>query len=99
MQKCCVEAYIPPRTVKKFKPLIEEGQIYEIYNFSVSKYSVDFKLRACNKSVYILFREDTIVLASEKDVQMIPKNYFDFLMFKDVRQCIGNNNRLLGLYQ
>nr|XP_017228007.1 PREDICTED: uncharacterized protein LOC108192654 [Daucus carota subsp. sativus] len=97
VEEYCVEAYIPPRTVKKFKSVLEEGQTYEICNFSVSKYSVDFKLRACNKPIYILFREDTKVLAGDKDCQLIPKNIFDFLMLKDVRQCKGYNNRLLDI--
>ncbi|WOH04034.1 hypothetical protein DCAR_0623439 [Daucus carota subsp. sativus] len=92
-----IEAYINPRIVGRFHPLLHQSEMYSLFNFSVVLFSHDITHRVSKNSYYILFHEHPEVKALGPNDKAIPKYCFDFVFLKDVRHIKHDNNILIDI--
>ncbi|WOH00739.1 hypothetical protein DCAR_0520113 [Daucus carota subsp. sativus] len=92
-----IEAYINPRLVRKFQPLLHQGEMYSLSNFTVAVYTQDMTQRASTNPYYILFREESEIQKIDVDDRAIPRYAFDFVLFKHIRHIKQDNNILIDI--
>lgn len=69
----------------KFQPLLYQGQMYSLSNFTVAVYTQDITHRVSTNPYYILFREESEIQRIDGNDRSIPRYAFDFVLFKHIR--------------
>ncbi|WOH04056.1 hypothetical protein DCAR_0623461 [Daucus carota subsp. sativus] len=92
-----IEAYINPRLVRKFQPLLHQGEMYSLSNFTVAVYTQHMTQRASTNPYYILLREESEIQKIHVDDRAIPRYAFDFVLFKHIRHIKQDNNILIDI--
>ena len=82
--------------MRKFQPLLHQGEMYSLSNFTVAVYTQHMTQRASTNPYYILLREESEIQKIHVDDRAIPRYAFDFVLFKHIRHIKQDNNILIG---
>ena len=82
----------------KFRPLLEEGNVYTISNFRVEKYKPSDVYRPLQNNSWITFLLITTVVYISEPADEIPLQKFEFSTFDDALKHRYLNTNLSGMH-
>ncbi|AES69618.2 animal RPA1 domain protein [Medicago truncatula] len=84
----CIHATIPMRFSPSLRRVLQEGKVYVISRFEVSKNKEKYVVAGKNSSM-LHFYGGTVVTEEGSEDNTIPRHIFEFFNFNDLPKCCG----------
>ena len=98
LQDDALHATIRNIFANKFKPLLQEGQLYSLSNFRVAEYKDKDNYRPIKNENKIIFLLTTFIKELEETEITISRHKFDFVDYNTIVKRIDNNVHLTGTF-
>jgi hypothetical protein len=98
LQDDAIHATIRNIFANKFKPLLQEGQLYSLSNFPVAEYKDKDNYLPIKNENKIIFLLTTFIKELEEIEITISRHKFDFVDYNTIVKRIDNNVHLTGTF-